>query len=61
MRLGFLLLPFMVANESLWLDASNTARYALQPDFHSWWIFLNHDINADCQMPLLTYLRWPSA
>src|SRR5471030_2287128 len=49
---GLLLLPFMLTNDSIWIDEGNTAMYAMQPDFHSWWERLRHDMQADCQMPL---------
>jgi hypothetical protein len=55
------LLPLMISNQSLWLDEGDTAAYALQPDFHSWWNFLNHDKNADCQMPLSMFFAWATA
>ncbi|HEY1663659.1 MAG TPA: hypothetical protein VGI03_14670 [Verrucomicrobiae bacterium] len=58
---ALLLLPLMISNDSLWLDEGDTATYALQPDFHSWWFFLNHDLAADCQMPLSMFLAWVSA
>ena len=49
---ALLLLPFMVNNDSLWLDEGDTAMYVLQPDFHAWCDRLVHDGQADCQMPL---------
>ncbi|MCX6895884.1 MAG: hypothetical protein NTZ16_10380 [Verrucomicrobia bacterium] len=56
--LAALLLPLMITNESLWIDECDTAIYALQPDFHSWSQHLNHDGNADCQMPLSMFFAW---
>jgi len=55
-----LLLPFMLTNDSLWLDEGNTAMYVIQPDFHSWWHYLRHDLEADCQMPLSMFFAWIS-
>jgi hypothetical protein len=55
---ALLLLPFMVTNDSLWLDEGDTARYVMQPDFHSWWDCLRHDDQADCQMPLALLYSW---
>ena len=49
---ALLLLPFMLTNDSIWIDEGDTAMYAMQPDFHSWWQYLRHDALADCQMPL---------
>ena len=57
---GLLLLPFMLTNESLWLDEGNTAMYVMQPDFHSWWHYLRQDSQADCQMPLSMFFAWVS-
>jgi hypothetical protein len=56
-----LLLPFMITNDSLWLDEGDTARYALQPDFHAWGQWLRHDGQADCQMPLALLVSWVAA
>jgi hypothetical protein len=56
-----LLLPLMLSNESLWIDEGDTARYALQPDFHAWWHYLNHDTTANCQMPLAMFFAWVTA
>jgi hypothetical protein len=53
-----LLLPFMPTKDSFWLDEGDTAMYAIQPDFSSWWQHLNHDENADCQMPLSMFCAW---
>ena len=58
---GILLIPLMITTESLWLDEGDTAMYALQPDFHSWWRYLMHDGNADCQMPLSMLFAWITA
>ena len=55
---GLLLLPFMVTNDSLWIDEGDTAMYAMQPDFHSWWHHLRQDSAADCQMPLSMLFAW---
>jgi hypothetical protein len=55
---GLLLLPLMPTNESLWLDEGDTALYAVQPDFGSWWHRLRQDIAADCQMPLSMFFAW---
>src|SRR5450756_744091 len=55
---ALLLLPFMLTNDSLWLDEGHTAMYVLQPDFHSWWDRLRHDHSADCQMPLAGLCDW---
>jgi hypothetical protein len=58
LALGLLLLPLMITSESLWLDEGDTALYASQPDFHSWWQHLRHDRAADCQMPLSMFFAW---
>jgi hypothetical protein len=55
---GLLLLPFMLTNDSLWIDEGDTAMYAMQPDFHSWWHHLRQDTAADCQMPLSMLFAW---
>jgi len=55
---SFLLLPFMLTNDSLWLDEGDTAMYATQPDFHSWSHYLRLDNEADCQMPLSMLFAW---
>ena len=55
---ALLLLPLMVSNDSLWLDEGDTAMYVMQPDFHSWWQRLQHDDQADCQMPLALLVSW---
>jgi len=55
---GLVLLPFILTNESLSLDEGDTAVYAIQPDFHSWWIHLRQDLLADCQMPLSMFFAW---
>jgi len=55
---GLLLLPFMLTNDSLWLDEGDTAMYVIQPDFHSWWHHLRQDLGADCQMPLSMFFAW---
>lgn len=55
---ALLLLPFMISNDSLWLDEGDTAMYALQPDFHAWLQWLRHDVQADCQMPLAMLCSW---
>ena len=57
---GLLLLPFMLTNDSLWLDEGNTGMYVIQPDFHSWWHYLRQDLQADCQMPLSMFFAWVS-
>jgi hypothetical protein len=58
---ALLLLPFMITNDSLWLDEGDTARYALQPDFQAWSHWLWHDGQADCQMPLALLCSWVAA
>jgi len=58
---ALLLVPFMITNDSLWLDEGDTARYALQPDFHAWSHWLRHDGQADCQMPLALLCSWVAA
>jgi hypothetical protein len=55
---ALLLLPFMVNNDSLWLDEGDTAMYVLPPDFHAWCDRLLHDGQADCQMPLALLCSW---
>ena len=55
---GLLLLPLMPTNDSLWLDEGATARYAAQPDFHSWWHHLWQDRETECQMPLSVLFTW---
>jgi len=55
---ALLALPWMISNDSLWLDEGDTAMYAIQPDFHSWWDRLRHDGQADCQMPLSMLSAW---
>jgi hypothetical protein len=55
---ALLLLPFMVNNDSLWLDEGDTAMYVLQPDFPAWCDRLVHDGQADCQMPLALLCSW---
>lgn len=57
---ALLLLPFMLTNDSLWIDEGDTAMYALQPDFSSWWQHLRQDPAADCQMPLSMLFAWIS-
>ena len=55
---ALLLLPFMVSNDSLWLEEGDTAMYVLQPNFHAWCDRLLHDGQADCQMPLALFCSW---
>ena len=57
---ALLALPFMVSNDSLWLDEGDTALYAVQPDFHAWCERLHDDKQADCQMPLALLCSWVS-
>lgn len=57
---GLLLLPFMLTNDSIWIDEGNTAMYAMRPDFHSWWQHLRQDVQADCQMPLSMFFAMVS-
>jgi hypothetical protein len=57
---GLLLLPFMLTNDSIWIDEGGTAMYAAQPDFHSWWYHLGEDKGSDCEMPLAMLLAWLS-
>jgi hypothetical protein len=52
---GLLLLPFMLTNDSLWIDEGGTAMYAMQPDFHSWWHHLGQDNTSDSEMPLTMF------
>jgi hypothetical protein len=55
---GLLLLPFMLTNDSLWIDEGGTAMYAAQPDFHSWWHRLRQDNGSDSEMPLTMFMAW---
>jgi hypothetical protein len=56
---GLLLLPFMLTNDSLWLDECDTTMYMMQPDFHSWWHYLRQDTSSNSLMPLYHFLAWP--
>lgn len=55
---GLLLLPFMITNQSLWIDEGNTALYAIQPDLPAWWHRLREDPAADSQMPFSLFVVW---
>jgi hypothetical protein len=55
---GLLLLPFMLTNDSIWLDEGDTAMYAMQPDFHSWREHLRQSLDSNCLMPLPMFFAW---
>ncbi|HEY5233200.1 MAG TPA: hypothetical protein VIK35_06690 [Verrucomicrobiae bacterium] len=59
--LAGLLLPFMLTNDSIWIDEGGTAMYAAQPDFHSWWHHLGQDNTSDSEMPLTMFMAWIAA
>lgn len=51
-------LPFMITDESLWLDEGSSALFAMQPDLRPWWNHLSINITSDAQMPLYMFCIW---
>jgi uncharacterized membrane protein len=55
---ALLLLPFMITNDSLWLDEGDTAEHVAPPDLPGWWQDLQHDGGSDAEMPLAGLCSW---
>lgn len=56
---ALLALPFMISNDSLWVDEGVSAMHASQPDFSSWWHYITHeDTGGDAQQPLGMFTLW---
>ncbi len=56
--LSLLFLPCMITSESLWVDETSTGLFARQPDFVTWWQYLQGNISSDGLMPLSMFFAW---
>ncbi|MCX7590211.1 MAG: hypothetical protein N2255_01145 [Kiritimatiellae bacterium] len=56
--LPLLLIPWMISNQSLWIDEGETAFFATRPDFCSWWSELLTFPLSGVQMPAYMFGVW---